>query len=499
MSKDLKNNFKAKFLSVLFWAVISAAFIGPGTVASCTQAGAYHRFDLMWTMVFSIIGCIFLQEATARITMISGKNLGQAIAIFFEGKTQKAIIFILIVGAIIIGCAAYETGNILGAVEGLLLIFPKLELNIKHLIPDFYIKIELFKELNPFFSELKISKIIFVFIIGILVYLVFKFRSIRTIANSMGIIVFLMGIAFVTTFIFLKPSMSEFLRGSFIPTIPKDYGVSTIPGPGILILAIIGTTIVPYDMFLGSSLASRKQSIIDMRFGISFSIILGGIISMAIIGVGSSVTEGMDEEAIKGMTFSFKLLSDVLEIYIGKWSVYIFGFGLFAAGFSSAITSPLASALTASSLFSQNNPEKWKIHSPKFMKIIFFVVSVGLFFGFLNVKPIPVIIMAQAMNGLILPFISVFLLFVVNDYKIMGKDGINGVISNIFMTFTVWITMIIGIVNIFKAIMSAFGIKTILNDSIIIIIGSTTFVISIFILIVLYRRRSKYILNQVLD
>lgn len=492
MLKKIFNLFKTKFLTVLFWAIISAAFIGPGTVTSCTQAGAYHQYDLMWAMLFSTMACILLQEATARITILSGNNLGQALTIYFAGKGKRTLIFILVVGAIIIGCAAYETGNILGSVEGLLLIFPKLESKIASLIPEFYQKIELFKENHSFFSELKISKMIFVLIIGTLVYLAFKFRSIKTIANSMGVIVFLMGIAFITTFITLKPSLTEFFGAALTPTIPESYGISSIPSPGILILAIIGTTIVPYDLFLGSSLADRKQTLSDMRFGISVSIILGGFVSMAIIAVGSEITEGWDKAAIIGMDFNFKLVSNILELNNGEWAVYIFGFGLFAAGLTSAITSPLASALTASSLFKQKNSKKWSIKSKNFKRIIFTVLSIGLIFGFLNVKPIPAIITAQALNGLILPFISVFLIFVINDIKIMGKDGVNSIFTNILMTFTIWITMIIGILNIIKASLSVLKIKDPIPDYIIIIIGSISLLVSLLILFVVYRKRTKY-------
>jgi len=491
MIRKLLTLIKNKFLTILFWSIISAAFIGPGTVTTCTQAGAYYHYDLMWAMLFSTIGCIFLQEATARITILSGKNLGEALTVFFASRGKKTMLFILIVGAIIVGCAAYETGNILGAVEGLLLIFPKLESKISNLIPEFYTNLEHFKETNPFFSELKISKIIFVFIIGILVFLAFKFKSMKTIANAMGVLVFLMGIAFISTFVAMGPSVKEFFHGSLIPRIPEGFDVLGIPSPGILILAIIGTTIVPYDLFLGSSLADKKQSLFDMRFGITISIALGGFVSMAIIAVGSEITAGWDKEAITGMVFNFKLVSNILELTIGDWAVYIFGFGLFAAGFTSAITSPLASALTASSIFKQKKPELWSLQSKNFKRIIYFVLSVGLTFGFLNIKPIPVIITAQALNGLILPFISIFLLFVINERKIMGKIGVNGIISNLFMTFTVWITLVIGIISIVKAGLSAFKITTPISNSIIISIILSTFVISISILFFIYRRRRR--------
>ncbi|MCB0548279.1 MAG: divalent metal cation transporter, partial [Phaeodactylibacter sp.] len=62
--------------SVLFWSIISAAFIGPGTVTTAAKAGASFQLQLIWALAFSIFATIILQEAAARITLASGKNLG---------------------------------------------------------------------------------------------------------------------------------------------------------------------------------------------------------------------------------------------------------------------------------------------------------------------------------------------------------------------------------------------------------------------------------------
>ena len=112
---------------------------------------------------------------------------------------------------------------------------------------------------------------------------------------------------------------------------------------------------------------------------------------------------------------------------------------MFAAGFSSAVTSPLASAITAKSLFSNDkNKKKWKSGAIYFNLVVFVVLGTGLTFGAMNVKPIPAIIIAQAFNGLILPLIAVFLIYVINDVKIMGKNHLNGHVSNILMVIVLF-------------------------------------------------------------
>ena len=447
------KKIKHRILNILFWSIVSAAFIGPGTVTTATKAGFVFHFDLMWAMVFSTFACLLLQEASARITILSGMNLGEAIAKQFENKKSKTLVLLLVIGAIVLGSAAYEAGNILGSVEGIHFVFKS--------VPKEY----------------------FVLGIGIFAFIALSLRSMRVIAQFLGAIVFLMGIAFLTTAIFLKPSIPDILQGSFIPTIPDTSGA------GILILGIIGTTVVPYDLFLGSGLANKAQSIKDARIGLSVAIILGGIISLSIMTVGAQITEGMSPEAIANFEFSYDRIKEVfyLNTIIGDKAVYIFGFGMFAAGLTSAITAPLAAAMTANSILKiKKNKIKRKV---LFFKLISTgVLLVGLIFGFLQVKPIPAIIVAQALNGLILPFISIFIIFVINNPKLMGKETVNGSFSNVLMGIVVWVTTLIGFINVIKAITKTFSINY-NPDVIFAVTAIISFVISLFIMIKIFKQK----------
>ena len=109
---------KRKLLNYLFWLVIAAAFIGPGTVTTAASAGASFRYQLVWAMLFSTGACLILQESAARIVIATGKSLGQNIKLYF--KTDG--VAWLIASAIFLGCLAYEAGNILGALSGISLI-----------------------------------------------------------------------------------------------------------------------------------------------------------------------------------------------------------------------------------------------------------------------------------------------------------------------------------------------------------------------------------------
>lgn len=389
-----------KIFSVLFWSVISAAFIGPGTITTAASAGARFEYALLWALLFSTIATLVLQEASARITVASGLNLGQAIRRQFQGGVKGALILALVLGAIVFGCAAYEAGNILGGVAGAAL-------------------------------GTGISPKVLTLLIGGLASLVLWMGSTRAVAYTLSVVVAFMGMVFIVTAFTLKPPIGEFFTGSFIPSFPS--------GSGLLILGLIGTTVVPYNLFLGSGLA-KGQTLEEIRFGLTIAILLGGFISMGVLVVGAAVTG----------TFSYEALAATLTTRLGSWGSPFFAFGLFAAGFSSAITAPLAAAITAKSLFEKEQKNTWHEKGMAYRAVWLAVLLVGVGFGIADVKPIPAIILAQALNGVILPFAAIFLLLVVNDSDLM-KTNINGKLANTVMSVVVAVAIMLGISNILRA------------------------------------------------
>lgn len=391
-------NWARGLSNILFWSIISAAFIGPGTVTTASKAGASFGLGLLWALIFSIIATIILQEAAARITLASGKNLGQIIAIRFSGKRSLPWLVFL---AIAFGCAAYQAGNMLGAISGLLL----------------------FTEIPQQISTIVIALICFGFLwIG----------NYKIIARLLGIVVALMGVLFIYVATFSTYSLTSIITASVSPGFPE--------GSGLLIIGLIGTTIVPYNLFLGSGI-SKGQSIKEMRLGLIIAIVLGGIISVSILLAGSQV-EG---------EFSFINLATTLSNRVGKWGLVFFGLGLFSAGLSSSITSPLAAAVTAQSLLGQNKGS-WSSTGKYFRWVWGTVLLVGLAFGLLEIKPIPAIIIAQAVNGALLPLITIFLFLIANDKSILGAQFTNGWFSNLLTLVIVGLTCFLGLNNLIKAL-----------------------------------------------
>ncbi|MGH8876539.1 MAG: Nramp family divalent metal transporter, partial [Stackebrandtia sp.] len=99
--------------------LVAAAFIGPGTVTTASVAGAGYGFALLWAAVFAIAATMVLQEMSARLGIVSRSGLGEALRATFTNPVTGFLVAVLVVAAIAVGNAAFQTGNISGAAAGL--------------------------------------------------------------------------------------------------------------------------------------------------------------------------------------------------------------------------------------------------------------------------------------------------------------------------------------------------------------------------------------------
>lgn len=431
------NTLKSRLSSMLFWSIVSAAFIGPGTVTTASNAGASYGYSLLWALIFSIVACTILQEAAARVTLISGLSLGEAIAERYHQR-KSLLIRLFIFLSILIGGIAYQAGNILGAIAGLQLLF------------DFNVEV-----VTALISLLG----------GILLW----FGNYRIISNLLGVVVAVMGFAFI--YIALKANLdwSAIFKSSFLPAIPT--------GSEWIIIGLIGTTIVPYNLFLASGI-SKGQEVKTMRFGIIAAIILGGLISIAILLAGTIINGA----------FSFESLKTMMENKSGALGGYLLAIGLFSAGFTSSVTAPLAAAITARSLFHKND-SRWQENRKFYNSVWLIVILAGFLFGISGVRPVPAIILAQAINGLLLPVASVFLVIIVNDAKIIPHRYLNPPVSNYLLLGVVMVTTFLGLVNISRALATLFNKQaTALPVSVLLLIPA---VITVLIYLLIKRIRTR--------
>ncbi|MEI9917209.1 MAG: divalent metal cation transporter [Bacteroidota bacterium] len=376
--------------SVILWSVISAAFIGPGTVTTSVAAGADFGLTLLWSVTFATFGCYAVQEISARISIASGLTLGESFIKKFGPGRGPAIAWT--VGVIVIlGCAAYQAGNIMGAVAGLNLVTG-------------------------------VSNITLTIIVTLVAGIVLWIGGSDWISRIMIILVVIMSVAFAALAIAQDFSYVELVKDSIVPTIPA--------GSELIVLSMIGTTIVPYNVFIGAGI-TKGQTISLMRLGLAVSVALGGFITAAILVAAVS---------IKNFS-SFHEIANAMTQQVGPWGEYALGLGLFAAGFASATTSPYASQLIATTVFHIGN--KWKVRA-----IWMSVLLTGFIFGISNAQPIPVILLVQALNGLILPLITMYLIIIVNDDEIVPRKQQHDSRYNIVLMVILLVVLVVGLNNI---------------------------------------------------
>jgi manganese transport protein len=138
---------------------------------------------------------------------------------------------------------------------------------------------------------------------------------------------------------------------------------------------------------------------------------------------------------------------------VGSWGAAAMAVGLFAAGFSSAITAPYAASIISTTVFGATST--WKV------RLVWgSVLLTGFAFGISGVRPIPVILAVQAINGLILPLLTVYLIFVVNDARIVTRQYVPGAVYNLVLLSILFIVLLISLNNVDRSLIAWFGLDS---------------------------------------
>jgi len=384
--------------------IIAAAFIGPGTVTTCSLAGLNYGYSLLWALLFSICATIVLQEMSSRLGLIGQRGLGSALREKYASGIKKIFITVLVISALGIGCAAYESGNISGAALGVRAL-----------------------------TGLPIP--ILSLIIGVVAFSLLWIGKYRVIEKFLVCLVVLMGLTFVVTAVIIKPDIAGIMKG-LVPRFDKE--------TAYIAIGLIGTTVVPYNIFLHASIVRNRwkdpENLSDCRIDLMSSILLGGFISAAIVVTSATAFFGTGTEFTNAAEMGVQL-----QPLLGNWSNWFFALGFFSAGVSSALTAPLAASLALSELFGWDTD----LRSNRVRLLWMTVLFTGILFSSVGLKPIPLILFAQVMNGLLLSIVAVILIIVVNDADFL-KDKKNSVIQNIMGLLIVIVAVFLGVVNILK-------------------------------------------------
>ena len=401
--------------------LVTAAFIGPGTVTVCTIAGAQFGYALVWGLVVAMLSAIALQEMAARLGVIAQKGLGETLAESLTGSIWKWPLIVLVIAALYVGNSAYQAGNLTGAALGVAAVTGD----------DASVKV-------------------YAGLIALIAGAMFLRGSYRLIERFLIAVVLFMSLAFITTFIVVKPDLSALLQGAVVPVIPEG-GLSTL-------ITLIGTTVVPYNLFLHSSAARTRWKTFNRRRAVDglraaeglraarsdtiISISIGGLVSILILSTAAASFFGSGAIIENAGDMAYQL-----EPAFGGSAKYLLAAGLFAAGLSSAITAPMATAYAVSEILGLKSDTTGTV----FRLIALSVLALGSLSALLELRPLEIILFAQLANGLLLPIIAMFLVVVMNRKSLLGEHA-NNWFTNIIGLSVVVLTTTLGLRMVLSAV-----------------------------------------------
>jgi Mn2+/Fe2+ NRAMP family transporter len=352
--------------------VVTAAFIGPGTVTTCTLAGVGFDTTLLWVLTFAVLATMVLQEMSARLALASGAGLAESLSRFAPpwGRLTAWVSSI----AVLLGVLAFEAGNLSGAGLGLAAVTDA--------------------GAKPWTATIAIVAA------GLLLS-----GHYRVIERVLMACVGLMGIVFVITAAATAPDWGRILRHLIVPSLPD--------GSGLTALALVGTTLVPYNLYLHAGAVRERwrgrEHLADARRDLVAAVALGGLISTAIVVTAAAALAGAHVMSASDMARQ-------LEPLLGAWAQRLFGIGFATAGLTSAITAPMAAAYIVAGLTRGGD----RLGSPLIRAVMLATIAIGATFALVDIRPVRLILLAQAANGIILPVIALALLAALNDRRRLG-------------------------------------------------------------------------------
>ena len=377
MKKHMRNVLL--FIGLIGPGVISAiAGNDAGGITMWSVAGAEFGYALFWTMIPLTLLLVVTQEMCARMGVVTGKGLADLIR---ENFGLKMTVVLMI---------------------GLFLA-------------NFATTVSEFAGIAAASELLGFNRFLVVLFAGFFVL----FMIIRVNYKSLEKAFLLMCVFYVTYILsgFLAhPDWLHVAKSTITPVFSTDKNY------WILLVGIIGTTIAPWMQFyLQASIVEKGVKMSDYIYS-KWELIIGGILSNAIsffillAAAATLFTYGVHISSAAEAAVA-------LEPVAGKFAGLLFAVGLFAAAFFGAFILPLSTAYYVCEAFGWESGVNKKLHEAKeFYGVITLLVLPPMLMVLVpHVPLVPVIILAQVINGLMLPIILLAILYLVNNEKVMGE------------------------------------------------------------------------------
>src|SRR5919109_3832803 len=380
-----------------------------GAIATYSQAGAEFGLKMVWVLVLITLSLAVVNEMGARMGVVTGKGLADLIRERFGVRgTVFAMLLLLVANAVT------TTAEFAGVAAALQLF--------------------------------GVPKYLTVPVVGTLVWLLIvrgSYPVVEKVLLSIGVVY----LAYVISGINSHPNWGEVVRSTLLP--------QPVPTLGYFLLAIglIGTTIAPWMLFyLQSSVAEKgipnEQLAYSRADAVSGAIFADLVAFFIIVAAAVALYGKMTPDQLGNMQASD--YARALAPVVGNAAFVLFGIGLFGASLLSAGVVPLSTAYTVTEAFGWERGVGQRLaEAPVFFGIFSGLIVIGALAVLIPGVPlVPMILLSQEINGLILAAILVFMIVLVNDHRIMGRY-VNGRLANLVSGAT--IVLLVALIALFLA------------------------------------------------
>jgi NRAMP (natural resistance-associated macrophage protein)-like metal ion transporter len=391
-----------KYRLIAFFAVFGPGFItanvdnDPGGILTYSQAGAKLGYTLLWTLIPTTIALIVVQEMAARMGAVTGKGLADLIR---EEFGLRATFFTMV----ILGIADF--GNIVAEFAGL-----ATGMSIFH-----------------------ISKYIVVPLGALLVWGVVVRGSYKPVEKIL-ILFSLIYFTYPISAIMAHPDWHQAIKDTFVPVVSKSSEYL------ILIVGLVGTTITPWMQFyLQASIVEKgigKRQYAMSRWDVILGCIVTDVIAFFIVVACAATLYVSGNHNITDAAEAAKALAPLA----GRWAALLFAVGLVNAALLSAAILPLATAYNiCEGLGVESGINKKFSEAPTFYWIYTLLIGGAAALVLIPRLPlIKLILFSQVANGMLLPFVLIFMLKLVNKPELMGNQK-----NSLFANTIAWGTSVI--------------------------------------------------------
>lgn len=402
MKRELRRFWRNTliFLSIMGPGIITANVDNDaGGITTYSVAGAHFGYTLIWSFIPIIVALVIIQEMCSRMAVVTGRGLADLIREEFGVRVTFYAMIVLIFS------------NLFNAISEFAGIAASAEL-------------------------FGVSKYALVPLCAIFVWWLIVKGTYKSVEK-----VFLLACVFYLSYVFSgflsKPDWGEVSKSSIKPVLQFNKAYL------LMLIGVIGTTIAPWMQFYQqSSVVEKKIKLKNYKYS-RLDVILGAFvvnivaIFIVIVCANTLFKNGIRIETAKDAALALRPLA-------GNYCFYLFAFGLLNASVFSACILPLSTA------YSVCEGMGWEVgvnrrfkEAPQFYTLYTAIIIIGASIILLpHVKLIPIMLLSQATNGILLPFVLIFMLLLVNNKRLMGKYT-NSKIYNILTILT--IVMMIGL------------------------------------------------------